>query len=58
MNDLEKDFVKIPVYDKTRLCDNCVFNDGVTIKCHKPDDFTDCWDEDSDVDYIFKELHK
>lgn len=51
---LEKDFIKIPVYDKTKLCVNCTFNDGITTSCHRPDDFTECWD-DVGMDYIFKE---
>lgn len=52
----EQDFVRIEAADKTRLCDGCAFNDGVSTKCHRPDEFTNnCWDESLNIDYIFKD---
>ena len=52
----EDAFVKIVTNRGPLTCEDCAFNDGESIKCHRPDHFNVCWDEETD--YIFKEKAK
>jgi hypothetical protein len=49
----EEDYIKVERNPKKSLCHGCAFNLDESSKCYRPDNFSDCWDEDTN--YIFKE---